>query len=48
MSLEDLKQMNCMTITPAIAATCLGCDPQWIRLAARQRSASRSAVSGAA
>lgn len=24
MSLEDLKQMNCMTITPAIAATCLG------------------------
>lgn len=52
MSLEDLKQMNCMTITPAIAATCLGLrsavDQTGRRASGRSCSASRSAVSAAA
>lgn len=36
MTLDDLKQLDCDTITPAVAAQVLGCDPQWIRVAARQ------------
>lgn len=36
MTLEELKAMDRETITPAIAAQVLGCDPHWIRVAARQ------------
>lgn len=36
MTLDDVKRMNSDTITPAIAAQVLGCNPQWIRVAARQ------------
>ena len=37
MYLDDLKQMDAPTITPAVASKYLGCDPQWLRLMARQR-----------
>ena len=36
MTLDDVKQMDADTITPAVAAQVLGCNPQWIRVAARQ------------
>lgn len=36
-SIDELKHMTQPTITPAIAARYLGCDPHWIRLMARQR-----------
>jgi len=35
MTLEDLKQMDCEVITPAIAAQIIGCDPHYIRIASR-------------
>lgn len=35
MTLEDLKSMNRDIITPDIAAQVLGCDPNYIRVAAR-------------
>lgn len=34
MTLEELKEMDRETITPAIAAAVIGCDPQAIRVAA--------------
>lgn len=34
-TLEALRTMNQETISPAIAARVLGCDPQWIRITAR-------------
>lgn len=34
---EDVRAMDSDYITPAIAAGVLGCDPQSIRIAARQR-----------
>lgn len=34
-TLEALRAMNQETISPAIAARVLGCDPQWIRITAR-------------
>lgn len=37
MTLDELKEMDRATITPAIAAKLLNCDPMWIRLMARQR-----------
>lgn len=36
MNLEDVRRMDKDTITPAVAAQVLGCDPQWIRVAARE------------
>lgn len=36
MTLEDLKTMDRETITPAIAATVIGCDPNSIRIAAHR------------
>ena len=35
MTLEDIKAMPGEIITPDIAAQILGCDPQFIRVAAR-------------
>lgn len=35
-ALDEIRGMDTPTITPAQAATVLGCDPHWIRLAARQ------------
>ena len=35
MTLEDIKQMDKGTITAAVAAPIIGCDPQYIRLMAR-------------
>lgn len=35
MTLNDIRSMERETITPAIAAQVIGCDPHWIRLAAR-------------
>lgn len=35
--LDEIRGMTKDTITPAIAAKVLGCDPHWIRLAARDR-----------
>ena len=35
--LDELREMNGLTITPAIAAKFLGCSPQWIREMARTR-----------
>lgn len=35
MTLEDLKAMDRETITPAIAAAVIGCDPHSIRIIAR-------------
>lgn len=34
-ALEALKEMDCITITPDQAAAVLGCNPQAIRVAAR-------------
>lgn len=36
MTLDELRGLDRETITPAIAARVLGCDPQWIRVAAHQ------------
>ena len=36
MTLEELEKLTDETITPAVAAEVLKCDPQWIRVAARQ------------
>lgn len=36
MTLNELRAMDRETITPAIAAQVLGCDPQYIRVAAHQ------------
>lgn len=36
MTLNDIKTMESDVITPAIAAQVLKCDPNWIRVAARQ------------
>lgn len=36
MTLNDIKAMESDVITPAIAAQVLKCDPNWIRVAARQ------------
>lgn len=38
-TLDDLRDMPQATITPAVAAQVLQCDPQWIRVAARQDKA---------
>lgn len=35
MTLDDIRAMDKEVITPAIAAQVLGCDPHWIRVAAR-------------
>ncbi len=35
MTLKDIADMDCATITPAIAAAAVGCDPQYIRYMAR-------------
>lgn len=35
MTLSEIKEMTSETITPAVAARVLGCDPQWIRIVAR-------------
>lgn len=37
MTLDELKAMDCETITPAVAAQVLGMNPHYIRVAARQR-----------
>lgn len=37
MTLQDIKQMEKDVITPAEAAQVVGCDPQLIRLEARER-----------
>ena len=37
MTLKDIKQMDKDIITPAEAAQVVGCDPQLIRLEARER-----------
>lgn len=37
MTLEEIKRMDSVMITPAIAAPVIGCDPQLIRLQARER-----------
>ena len=37
MTLAELKQLDKDVITPAQAAGVLGCNPQYIRVAARQR-----------
>lgn len=36
MTLNDIKTMEADVITPAVAAQVLKCDPNWIRVAARQ------------
>ena len=36
-TLEDLKAMTKTMLTPAEAAQIIGCDPQLIRIAARQQ-----------
>ena len=36
-ALEALKAMEKPFITPAQAASVIGCDPHWIRLMARQK-----------
>lgn len=36
MTLNDVKAMTADIITPNIAAQVLKCDPNWIRVAARQ------------
>ena len=36
MTLDDIKSMDRETITPAIAAAVIGCDPQGIRIAAHE------------
>lgn len=37
MTLQDLKAMSKTMLTPAEAAQVIGCDPQLIRIAARQQ-----------
>ena len=37
LTLQDIKQMDKDVITPAEAAQVVGCDPQLIRLEARER-----------
>lgn len=37
MTLESVKFMTAEVITPAVASELLGCDPQWLRIAARTR-----------
>ena len=37
MTLDDIKSMTKATITPAAAAAVLGCDPHYIRVAAREQ-----------
>lgn len=37
MTLESVKSMTDEVITPAVASELLGCDPQWLRIAARTR-----------
>lgn len=37
MTIEDIKEMDSAIITPAVAASVIGCDPQLIRLQARER-----------
>lgn len=36
MTLDDIRKMDTPTITPAIAAQVLNCDPHYIRVAAVQ------------
>ena len=36
-ALDTIRQMETPTITPAQAATVLGCNPHWIRLMAREK-----------
>lgn len=36
MTLAEIKEMTSETIAPAVAARVLGCDPQWIRIVARE------------
>lgn len=36
MTVSELKALTQDTITPAVAARVLGCDPQWIRITARE------------
>ena len=36
MTLNEVRQMSKETITPAIAAKVIGCDPMYIRLVARK------------
>lgn len=36
MTLEEIKKMDTYTITAAVAAPIIGCDPHYIRLMARQ------------
>ena len=36
MTLSEIKEMTTETITPAVAARVLNCDPQWIRIVARE------------
>jgi hypothetical protein len=43
MTIDDLKKMDTPFVTPAIAAKIIGCDPQYIRVAARdERETGRS------
>lgn len=39
MTLADLKEIDEPTISPAVAANILHCNPQWIRIAAREDKA---------
>lgn len=36
-ALENIKSLDRTMITPALAAEVIGCDPHFIRLAARQK-----------
>lgn len=36
LTLNDIRAMDRETITPAVAAQVIGCDPNYIRVAARQ------------
>ena len=36
LTLNDIRAMDQETITPAVAAQVIGCDPNYIRVAARQ------------
>lgn len=36
MTLNDLKKREDVFLTPAVVAQVIGCDPQYIRVAARQ------------
>lgn len=36
LTLNDIREMDQETITPAVAAQVIGCDPNYIRVAARQ------------